>query len=127
MIVLDTNVLSELLRAAPADSVKLWIKAQPPSNLCTTAICEAEMLYGVALMPAGRRRNTLKQAVEAIFAEDFAGRVLPFDSVAATSFAQIADERRRSGRPISDFDAQIAAIAASHGAAVATRNIDDFV
>jgi predicted nucleic acid-binding protein len=127
MIVLDTNVLSELLRAAPADPVKLWIKAQLPSDLCTTAICEAEMLYGLALMPAGRRRTTLQRAVEAIFAEDFAGRILTFDSVAAKNFAQIAGERRRSGRPISDFDAQIAAIAASHGAAVATRNVNDFV
>jgi predicted nucleic acid-binding protein len=127
MIVLDTNVLSEMLRTAPADPVKLWVKAQLPNDLYTTAICEAEMLYGLALMPTGRRRTTLERAVEAIFAEDFAGRILTFDSAAAKAFARIASERRRSGRPISDFDAQIAAIAASQRAAVATRNVDDFV
>ena len=127
MIVLDTNVLLELLRTTPADSVKLWMKAQLPSDLYTTVVCEAEILYGVALLPAGRRRTTLQRAVEAIFAEDFAGRVLPFDSAAAKRFAQIASDRRRSGRPISDFDAQIAAIAATHDADIATRNVDDFL
>jgi toxin FitB len=126
MIVLDTNVLSETLRLKPADSVKRWMEAQPATSLFTTAICEAEILYGVGLLAAGRRRVALEQAVAAIFAEEFAGRVLPFDSTAARAFADIAVRRRRSGRPISELDAQIAAIALSHGAAVATRNIEDF-
>jgi toxin FitB len=126
MIVLDTNVLSETLRSRPADSVKLWIASQAATVLYTTAINQAEILYGVALLPAGRRRHALQEMAEAVFAQAFSGRVLPFDSAAAISFAKIAAMRRRSGRPISDTDAQIAAIAHSRGAAVATRNVGDF-
>ncbi len=126
MIVLDTSVVSETLRLDPADAVKRWLEAQPATSLFTTAICEAEILYGVALMPAGRRRTALEHAVAAIFAEEFAGHVLAFDSAAARAFAEIAARRRRSGRPISGLDAQIAAIASSHGATVATRNVEDF-
>jgi hypothetical protein len=126
MIVLDTNVLSEALRPAPADAVRQWMAAQPSARLFTTTICEAEIRYGVALMPAGRRRVALERAVAAIFEEELVGRVLPFDSAAARAFAEIAAKRRGLGRPIGEFDAQIAAIAASRGASVATRNVDDF-
>jgi predicted nucleic acid-binding protein len=126
MFVLDTHVLSETLRPSPTDQVKRWIEAQPPMSLFTTAICEAEILYGLALMPDGRRRIALRSAVAAIFAEDFSGRILAFDSAAARAFADLTAARRRSGRPIAEFDAQIAAIACVHGAAVATRNVDDF-
>ena len=123
---LDTNVLSEALRPAPAASVRRWMEAQQAESLFTTTICEAEILYGVALSRAGRRRTAFERAVVAIFEDDFAGRILPFDSAAARAFAEIAAVRRRSGRPFGGFDAQIAAIARSRGAAVATRNIDDF-
>jgi toxin FitB len=126
MIVLDTNVLRETLRLKPADSVKRWMEFQPASTLFTTAISEAEILYGLAWMPAGRRRTALQRAAAAIFTEDFSGSILAFDSSAARAFAEIAAARRQAGRPISEFDAQIAAIASLHGAAVATRNIDDF-
>jgi toxin FitB len=126
MIVLDTNVLSETFRAKPADSVKRWMAAQPSTDLFTTAICEAEILYGVALMPPGRRRAALEQAVAAIFGEVFSGRILPFDGLAAKAFADIAAARRGLGLPIGEFDAQIAAIARSRSAAVATRNVGDF-
>lgn len=126
MIVLDTNVLSETLRLKPADSVKRWMEAQPSVNLFTTTICEAEILYGLGLMPPGRRRATLERAVAAIFDEEFAGRILAFDRAAARAFAGIATRRRRLGRPIREFDAQIAAIAVANGAAVATRNVADF-
>jgi predicted nucleic acid-binding protein len=126
MIVLDTNVLSETLRPAPADSVSRWMKAQPSTSLFTTTICEAEIFYALALMPGSRRRARLEQAVAAIFEEEFADRILPFDSAAARAFAAIAARRRGRGRPISEFDAQIAAIAHSHGATLATRNVEDF-
>jgi predicted nucleic acid-binding protein len=126
MIVLDTNVLSETLRPRPADSVKQWMAAQAAALLYTTAISQAEILYGVALLPAGRRKLTLQEMAEAIFGQAFLGRVLPFDSAAAISFAQIAAMRRRSGRPISEADAQIAAIAHSRGATIATLNVGDF-
>lgn len=126
MIVLDTNVLSETLRRMPADSVRRWMQTQPSTSLFTTTICEAEIFYGLALMPAGRHRARLERAVGAIFSEDFSGRILPFDSAAARAFAGIAARRRELGRPVNEFDAQIAAIAHSRGAAVATRNVDDF-
>jgi toxin FitB len=126
MIVLDTNVLSETLRDQPADRVSRWMRGQPAASLYTTTICEAEIFYGLALIPAGRRRAILERAAVAIFAQGFLDRILPFDSAAARAFAQIAAERRLSGRPIKEFDAQIAAIALSRGAAVATRNVKDF-
>ncbi|MGO9264460.1 MAG: type II toxin-antitoxin system VapC family toxin [Candidatus Binataceae bacterium] len=126
MIVLDTNVLSETLRPVPADSVRRWMRAQPSTNLFTTTICEAEIFYGLALLPGGHRRTELERAVTAIFEEDFAERILPFDSAAARVFAGIAAHRRGLGRPMSAFDAQIAAIAHSCGAAIATRNVEDF-
>jgi toxin FitB len=125
MIVLDTNVLSESLRPTPAESVIRWIRAQPANRLFTTTICEAEIFYGLALLPSGRRRSFLEQAVAAIFTK-LAERILPFDSTAARVFAEIAATRRNLGRPIREFDAQIAAIACCHGAAVATRNTNDF-
>jgi predicted nucleic acid-binding protein len=126
MIVLDTNILSETLRVEPADSVARWMGAQHAANLFTTAISQAEILRGIALMSPGRRRAFLEKSAAGIFAEDFAGRILAFDSLAAEAFAEIAAGRRKLGRPISVFDAQIAAIALIHNAAVATRNVNDF-
>ena len=126
MIVLDTNVLSELMRPRPAQTVVAWIAAQPAASLFTTAIAQAEILYGVALLPAGRRRNGLAATVDAIFELDLAGRVLPFDSAAAREFAVIAASGRQMGRPMAQADAQIAAIALSRGAQLATRNVADF-
>jgi len=126
MIVLDTNVLSEASRPAPEQRVLDWIAGQQPTRLFTTTISQAEFLYGLAILPAGRRRTALAEAAHRMFAEDFADRVLPFDSAAAQAFAAIAAARRRKGRPIGDLDGQIAAIARSRGAAVATRNVSDF-
>jgi toxin FitB len=126
MIVLDTNVLSELVRPKPAAKVMAWVSAQPASSQYTTSITQAEMLHGILLLPEGRRRAALHRAIQAIFEEDFGGRVLPFGSEAASAYAEIAASRRRVGRPISHFDAQIAAIARSAGAALATRNVTDF-
>jgi hypothetical protein len=126
VIVLDTNVVSELMKPAPADRVVLWTASQPATSLYTTSITQAEVLHGIMLLPSGRRRAALEAAAEAMFAEDFSGRVLAFGGDAARPYARIAAERRREGRPISHFDAQIAAIARSTGAAIATRNVPDY-
>jgi hypothetical protein len=126
VIVLDTNVLSELMKAAPAESVVVWAASQPATSLYTTSITQAEIVHGIMLLSAGTRRNAFEAAAQAMFNEDFAGRILPFGSDAAAPYARIAASRRRAGRPISHFDAQIAAIALSAGAGVATRNISDF-
>jgi toxin FitB len=126
MIVLDTNVLSEPLRPAPSAKVLDWMRSQPNTVLFTTTITEAELLYGVALLPPGKRRNLLESVVGRMFAVHLAGRILPFDSAAARDYADIAAARRRSGRPMSEPDARIAAIARSRGAELATRNVADF-
>jgi hypothetical protein len=126
MIVLDTNVLSECLRPTPNANVLSWLAKQPRSGLFTTTVVEGEILYGVRLLAEGVRRNNLLQAVQAMFSEDFHGRVLSFDRDAAEAFADIASARKISGRPISQFDAMIAAVARSRGASLATRNTRDF-
>lgn len=126
MIVLDTNVVSELTRPAPSSAVVGWVRRQAAFDLFLTAITEAELRYGVELLPAGRRRNAIFAEVEGVIGEDFAGRILPFDTDAARSYAEIAAARRAAGSPISQSDAQIAAIARSRGAAVATRDVGGF-
>ncbi len=126
MIVLDTNVLSELRRPNPDLSVINWFTDQVTSHLHMTTISEAELRYGVEMLPAGRRREKLMVGIERLFRVVFAGRILPFDSRAARSYAAIAASRRAAGRPISQADCQIAAIAHSVGASIATRNVRDF-
>lgn len=126
MILLDTNVLSELMRPAPDPAVERWLAAQPDASLFISAITEAELRYGAALLPSGKRRSALTAEIDGMLEEDFDGRILPFDRLAAQAFAVIAADRRQAGRPISQADAQIAAIARSRGAALATRNVPDF-
>jgi predicted nucleic acid-binding protein len=126
VIILDTNVLSEALRPVPSGVVLRWLAAQASSTVFTTTITLAEILYGVETLPPGKRRTRLLAAVERMFAEEFEGRILPFDEDAARAFAGIVASRHRAGRPISQFDAMIAAIARSHRAAVTTRNTADF-
>jgi predicted nucleic acid-binding protein len=126
VIVLDTNVLSEALKPVPSDVVLRWLAAQDLADVFTTTISQAEVLYGIELLPAGKRRVGLSAAVEKMFAEAFQGRILPFDEDAARAFAKIAAARDAAGRPISQFDAMIAAIAQSRRASVATRNTADF-
>ena len=126
MIVLDTNVLSELMRPAPDEMVIEWMDEHPSTRMFTTTVNQAEILYGVAVLPSGKRKHGLAAAVSALFEQDFGGRVLSFDGPAAVAFAGICADRARLGRPICQFDAQIAAIARSRGAALATRNTPDF-
>ena len=126
MIVLDTNVISEVWRIKPSAAVMAWMGSQPATSFFTTTITEAELFYGLALLPDGRRRRSLEVIAEQVFAEDFAGRVLPFDSAAAREYAIIAASRRKAGRPMSEADARIAAISRSRDAVLATRNVGDF-
>jgi predicted nucleic acid-binding protein len=126
MIILDTNVLSELMRSEPSPRVLAWVARQPATELCTTSITEAEILYGIELLVKSKRRDGLLQAAEAMFAEDLAGRIFGFESDAARVFSEIAAHRGAVGRPISHADAQIAAIAKVLGAKLATRNGGDF-
>lgn len=126
MIILDTNVLSECLRSNPNPDVLAWLSVQPRARLFTTTMVESEILYGIHLLPDGARKSGLIQAVCAIFDEDFSGRVLGFDRDAAMAYAEIASVRKLAGRPITQFDALIAAVALATGSVLATRNIKDF-
>ncbi|MCA3277778.1 MAG: type II toxin-antitoxin system VapC family toxin [Roseomonas sp.] len=126
MILLDTNVVSEVMRPAPAPAVLAWFAAQDAGALYLSAVAEAELRRGAALLPVGKRRTRLMAEIDAMIAEDFAGRILSFDSAAAQAFVAIFLERRAAGRPISFADCQIAATARAQGAAMATRNLSDF-
>lgn len=126
MLILDTNVILELLRPSPEPRVESWLAAQEGRTVYLTAVTEAELRYGVAIMGNGKRQVALTDAIDRILRIDFAGRVLPFDSGAAEAFAEVAAMRRAAGRPISQADCQIAAIARIRGAVLATRNTADF-
>jgi predicted nucleic acid-binding protein len=126
MIILDTNVISELIRPVPSGAVIEWVAAQPPLLLYTTSITQAEMFYGMEILTKGKKKKALEAALGAIFEEDFRDRVLSFDAGCGRFFAEIAGARKTLGRPISQFDAQIAAIARNRKAVLATRNIADF-
>ena len=126
MIVLDTNVVSELMRPDPSSEVVDWVARQAVPRLHLSTISESELRYGVETLPAVERRTRLLDEVEGMLSEDFAGRILPFDSAAAHAYAVIAAARRAAGRPINHADCQIAAIARCRGASVATRDVADF-
>jgi toxin FitB len=126
MIVLDTNVISELMRPDAEPRVARWVNQMPRAQLFTTAVCRAEIMTGIAQEPPGRRRDQLAEAADRVFRTDLPGRVLPFDAAAADEYAEIFPHRRRIGRPAKPLDTMIAAIARSHGAIVATRNVADF-
>lgn len=126
MTVLDTNVLSEMIKPSPEPAVVQWFGAQPGDRLYTTSITKAEILFGTELLPAGRRRRKLREGIDRLFDEVFRSRILPFDESAAQAYAEIFIHRRSLGQPIAPFDAMIAAIARVHGAALAARNTADF-
>ena len=126
MLILDTNVISEIMRLSPSPRVQDWWSQQNRADLFTSTVTMAEILYGIELLSKGKRRDRLLTEAEAMFAQDFSGRILPFDEEAARAFAEIAAARRAQGRPMAEFDAQIAAIARSRRATLATRNTADF-
>ncbi len=109
MVVLDTNVVSELMHREPDEKVLIWIDNQPTQELFVTSVTEAEIRAGIAFLPEGVRRRGLAEAAGHTFSDLFAGRILPFDSAAACVYAEIVAVRRASGRPISQADGQIAA------------------
>lgn len=125
-VLLDTNVLSELMRPQPSAIVLAWFAQQKEAEFYTSAITQAELLLGVALLLDGKRRDAFASAVEQMFEQDFVGHCLPFDEFAAHEYAALVAIRNKLGMPISTEDAQIAAIALRNGLTLATRNIKDF-
>jgi toxin FitB len=125
MIILDTNVVSELMRAEPASQVVEWVRRRDRRELRMTSITLAEIGFGIARLPAGRRKQALQDAANDTFAA-FDEQILPVDAAAAEHYATIASDRERTGKPIAGFDALIAAVCRSRGAALATRNEPDF-
>lgn len=125
MIIVDTNVVSELMRPSPSERVREWVRGQPARETFTSAVTVAEVLYGIERLPGGRRREELRSAAIEVF-DGFADQVLAFDVAAAEQYALVVSHRERLGMPIEGFDAQIAAICRVREAALATRNVTDF-
>ncbi len=126
MLILDTNVLSEVMKPEPAVAVSAWVNQQNPLRLFTTSITVSEIYYGLALMPPGKRQEQLRNVVRLMFEEDFYDRILVFDHAAAIVYGEVTASLRRKGKPMAQADAQIAAIATTHQAPLVTRNITDF-
>lgn len=126
MIVLDTNVISELMRLRPEPKIMAWVDGLDPDAVVIAAMNEAEILHGLSRLPDGRRKQELQQGWDGLMAEIFTGRVLPFTSEAAHWYAELLRRRERLGRPMATADAVVAATALSHGAALATRDVADF-
>jgi toxin FitB len=126
VILLDTNVLSALMRARPDPAVVTWLDGQAPESVWTTAVSVFEIRFGIELLPPSRRRRGLAEAFDAMLRDDLAGRVAAFDSAAAEEAAGLAARRQRRGRPVDLRDTQIAGIALARRAALATRNARHF-
>jgi len=126
MFMLDTNVLSAIMGSRPVPEVAAWVAAQAEELLFTASVCQAEILAGIEILPDGHRRRTLEAAAQAIFADDFDGRILPFDEKAARCYAENFAARKRAGKPTATTDLMIAAVARAKGATMVTRNTADF-
>ncbi len=125
MILLDTNILSELMRTDASQKVIEWLDQQAASALYISSITRAEIELGICLLPNGRKKDSLKAAAQDMF-NDFSSRCLSFDESSAVVYAQLVAKRRSLGRPVSVEDAQIASIAVTHHLTLATRNTNDF-
>lgn len=125
-VLLDTNVVSELLRPQPAHNVVRWLSATPPESIRFSAVGVAEILLGIELLPASAKRDRIRSRFLALLERSLQGKVAPFDDRCALRYAQIVAFRRSAGRPISNLDAQIAAIARANDLVLATRNTRDF-
>ncbi len=126
MILLDTNVVSELMRPKPAQEVLQWIAAQPLEQLYIASLTVAEIRRGLALLPEGARRQTLEAAFDHFLEQGFGRRVLPFSQSTAAVYAPIYAQRTHAGLGIGELDLLLAAIAAENSARIATRNVSDF-
>lgn len=126
MILLDTNVVSEMMRPFPDPAVIRWLDTQVEADVWISAIVMAEIRLGIALLPDGKRKERLSELTEKMFREDFFKKCLPFDDEASATYAWLVSERSRQGRPISVEDAQIAAIALVGKLTLATRKVKDF-
>ena len=127
MILLDTNIISELMRPAPNSSVVFWLDDQVETEIWISAVTMSEILLGLALLPDGKRKRNLVEIASQMFENDFAMRCLPFDCEAAEVYAWIVSQRNRKGCPISVEEAQIASIAITADLTLATRNVKDFI
>ncbi len=126
MIILDTNIISEIMRPAAEERVMAWLRKQPLNLLATTAVTVAEIRYGLGRLPEGQRRRNLEERFRSFLTRGFYDRIMAFDAAAAEAYSLIVVERERAGRPIDAFDAMIAAIARMNGASVATRDVSGF-
>lgn len=127
MIILDTNVVSEMMRVTPAPVVVTWLNDQDASLLFLTAVTVGEVRYGLRILPQGKRQRFLEEGFEKILAEAFTGRILAFDEAAAHRYGEVMGRRKEIGRPLDILDGQIASIAWSNGCSIATRNVEDFI
>lgn len=126
MFLLDTNIISELMRVSPSVEVVDWLDSLDTQEVWTSSITVAEIYLGISLLPSGQRKTALATAAAEVFADDFSGRCLPFDAQAAQVYARIVSEQRKTGRTLSVEDAQIASIAITCNLTLATRNLKDF-
>ncbi len=126
MIILDTNIISEIMRPAAEERVMAWLRKQPLKLLATTAVTVAEIRYGLGRLPEGQRRRNLEERFRSFLTRGFYDRIMAFDAAAAEAYSLIVVARERAGRPIDAFDAMIAAIARMNGASVATRDVSGF-
>jgi toxin FitB len=127
MIILDTNVISEIMRPQPSEQVINWLDAQNVNDLCTTSITWSELLHGIEELPDGRRKQGLQETLQAVRERMIEGRILPFDEMAAQRFARLITSAQRNGQTIHIADGQIAAIALHHTMSVASRDTQPFL